>query len=298
MVLGSDPYRYERVEGWFRLPEYFQLEQKHRMSPPCVACDSRDRVYIFSGSRHPLIILDKNGSFVSCWGEGHFTNPHGVFIGPDDSVFLVDRQAHVVEKFSSDGELLMTMGQRGWASPTGGGMPFNMPTHVLVAPAGEVFVSDGYGNSRIHKFSSEGELIKSWGEAGTGPGQFNVPHCTVIDGRGTLYVLDRNNHRIQLFSEDGEFIDMWTDFRYPEAAYLDREEEILYIVEGLPGPENRPRITIRDLKGKILSEWGGRESQGKGVMDAPHGLWVDSESSIYVAEGEPGLRCIHKFAKV
>jgi len=91
---------------------------------------------------------------------------------------------------------------------------------------------------------------------------------------------------------------MWTDFRYPEAAYLDREEEILYIVEGLPGPENQPRITIRDLKGQILSEWGGRESEGKGVMDAPHGLWVDSESSIYVAEGEPGIRRIHKFAKV
>lgn len=298
MVLGSGNYRYERVEGWFNLPEYFHLEQENIMYPPGVACDSRDRVFLFGGGNHPVIIFDKSGSFVSCWGEGHFVNPHGIFIAPDDSVFLVDRQAHVVEKYSPDGKLLMTIGERGWAQGTGSGGPFNMPSYATVGPSGDIFVSDGYGNSRIHKFSAEGKLIKSWGEAGTGPAQFNIPHSVAVDRHGTAYVLDRFNHRIQLFTSDGEFINMWTDFRYPEAIYIDRKEDIFYIVEGLPGQENQPKVTIRDLTGRVLSQWGGRESQGKGVMDSPHGIWVDSEWNIYVAESEPGIRGIHKFSKI
>jgi len=297
-VLGSGDHKYERVEGWFKLPEYFYIEQENISCPPGVAGDSQDRVFLFTAGNHPVIIFDKNGDFVSCWGEGHFTNPHGIFIDADDSLYLTDRQAHVIEKYTVDGTLLMTLGERGWAKPIISGQPFNLPTYATVAPSGDIFVADGYGNSRIHRFSPQGKLIKSWGEPGNGPGQLAVPHSLAADKNGVIYVCDRHNHRIQLFTEDGEFIAMWPGFSYPESIYINRKEEIIYIVEGFLGPDDQPRLSILDLKGNILSEWSGRESQGKGVMNTPHGLWVDSQGDIYVAEGEPGVRRIHKFAKI
>ena len=297
MALGTGDYRYERVEGWAKIPEYFVLGYAVD-----VATDSRDRVFVFCRGNHPVLIFDRDGSFISCWGEGLFEQAHGIFIGPDDSVYLADNQRHSVEKYTPGGELLMELpktvsfGKRGWGVPLVLRAPFNQPTGLALGPSGEMFVSDGYANFLVHKFSPEGELLKTWGEPGTGPGQFALPHNIGVDRHGTVYVCDRENDHIQLFDSEGEFITMWTDLRYPADVYIDWQNDTVYVAE-MGGPSNQPRVSIRDLEGNALSMWEGRESEGKGVLGAAHGIWIDSRGDIYETEIAANPR-IQKFAKL
>ena len=299
MALGSGEYQYERVEGWAKIPEYFVMGEP--ISGPGryggivdVATDSQDRVFAFCRGNHPVMIFDRDGNFISCWGEGHFRQPHGIFIGPDDSVYVADSQTHTVEKFTPDGKLMMTLGTRNWAMALLGRAPFNMPTGVALGPSGEIFVSDGYANFLVHKFSPEGQLMKSWGEPGKGPGQFTVPHNIGVDRHGTVYVCDREGERIQIFTSDGEYISEWAGLSLPSDVYIDQKDDVIYVAEiGGPYP---PRISIRDLKGNVLSMWEGLESEGKGVLEGPHGIWLDSHGDIY--ETELGEGRIQKFAKL
>lgn len=296
MILGSGEYQYERVEGWAKLPKYFTFGE-----PAGIACDSNDHVFVFCRSAHPIIILDRDGNFVSCWGEGHFSGPHGIFIDKDDSIYLTDYQAHVVEKFRPDGELLMTLGTKGHALPVFLRKPFNQPTNVAIASSGEIYISDGYAGHVVHKFTAEGELLKTWGECGSGPGQFAWPHGIAVDRYGKVYVCDRENDRIQIFDSEGEFLDMWTDFMNPHDMYIDRQNDIIYTVESnlrvQSKPDQQSRITIRDINGAVLSSWQGRESDGDGVLEVTHDIWVDSHGDIYVTELRDCNR-VQKFAKV
>ena len=279
MVLGTGAYKYQLLKDWAKLPEYFVFNDVVG-----IATDSRDRVFVFCRGNHPLLIFDKHGNFVSCWGEGHFRNPHGIFIGPDDSIFLVDTQGHTVEKFSPSGELIMRLGVRDWAMNTEKGKPFNLPTGLALSGTGEIFISDGYGNRRVHKFTSDGKLIKSWGEFGKAQGQFNFPHNIGVDKYGTVYVCDRENDRIQTFNSEGEFISVWENLRRPADLYIDQDKEIIYLAELGRVNHNKPRISIRDFNGNILSMWEGRESEGDGVLENPHGICADSQGDIYVGE--------------
>ena len=304
MILGNGKYKYERVEGWPKMPEYFTVEEALpgvSRGVAGVATDSQDRVFVFNRGKHPLIIFDRDGNFVSCWGEGHFPGAHGIFIGPDDSVYVADFETHVVEKYTPSGELIWTLGTRNIGQPPLLNKPFCMPTRLVVGPTGDLFVSDGYANFCVHKFSSEGELIKTWGGPGHEPGQLQWPHSIDIDKYGTVYVVDRENDRIQLFTSDGELIGVWTDFLIPHNIHIDRKNDIIYVVEGqvrdLSRPIDRPRVSIRDLKGNILSMWEGRESNGEGVLEVPHTICVDSYGDIYIGEIHDVPR-IQKFAKV
>ncbi len=293
MIVGSGDYKYERVANWAKIPEYFVLDD-----PADLAIDSKDRIYVGSRGNHPVLIFDRDGNFVSCWGEGYFIDPHGVYIGPDDSVYVTDSQTHTVEKLTPSGELMnLRLGTRNRATDIEDEAPFNKPTSLSVGPLGDLFVCNGYGNFVVHKFSFDGKLIKTWGGFGDGPGQFALPHKMDIDRHGTVYICDRNNDRIQLFTPDGEFIDMWTDFHFPHDIYIDRQNDIAYIVEAALKTPHMPKITIRDLKGKVLSEWGGKESDGKGVLEICHGICVDSHGDIYVGEIVRNKR-IQKFVKV
>ncbi len=304
MILGSGEYKYERVEEWAKIPKYFSLGDPSSgipTGPAGVATDSQDRVFVFCRGNHPVLIFDRDGNFVSCWGEGHFRGPHGIFIGPDDSIYLTDYQAHTVEKFTPGGELLMRLGTRNVGMPPLLRMPFCMPACLALGPSGEMFIADGYAGCVVHKFSPEGELLKTWGECGHGPGQFQWPHGIAADRYGTVYVCDRENDRIQLFTLDGEFITMWTDFVNPHNLYIDQQNDIIYVVESnlraLSKPSQKSRVTIRDLKGKVVSAWEGRESEGKGVLEVCHDICVDSHGDIYVVEIADVDR-IQKFAKV
>ena len=154
--------------------------------------DSRGRVYLFNRGEHPVAIFDAEGNFLTSWGEGVFARPHGITIGPDDAVYCTDDLDHTVRKFTPDGELLLTLGTSGAPSNTGATSidyrtiarpagPFHFPTNLSLSPAGEMYVSDGYGNARIHKFAADGRLLLSWGEPGAGPG--SVPCATWNRGR-------------------------------------------------------------------------------------------------------------------
>ena len=300
MVLGDGDHKYERVVGWGKIPEYFEITG---LGPNGgivdVACDSKDRVYALCRGNHPVLIFDADGNFVSCWGEGHFRWPHGIHIDPDDNVYVVDAQTHTVEKFTLGGELLMTLGTRNWAAITVRGEPFNMPTSLTVGHDGNLFVCDGYGNRRVHKFSPTGELLTSWGEPGAGPGQFALPHFVDVDRHGIVYVCDRENWRVQLFDSEGTYMTEWTGLNRPSDLYINREKDLLYLSEaGRRGPSSAPpRISIRDLEGSVLSSWEGYKSDGMGVLGGPHGIGVDSRGNIY--EGAIGVDPgIQKFAKV
>jgi len=272
-----------------------------------VAVDSRDRLFVFNRGDHPVIIFDRDGNFLSSWGEGMFVRPHGITIGPDDTVYCTDDKDHTVRKFTPDGRLLMTLGTSGQPSNTGAtnmdyrtiqraGPPFHYPTNLALAADGTIFISDGYGNARVHVFTPDGRLLRSWGEPGNGPGQFHLPHGIAVDHGGTVYVADRENSRIQLFTSHGKYVASWTDVVRPCQVFIWKEQRI-YVAElgfraglwsGMPAPDADTvggRVSVFDCDGKLLSRWGGgRNSCAAGDFFAPHGICVDSQGTIYVGE--------------
>ncbi len=276
----KDQIEYEVVEGWDKLPEGWVYTQVAGVS-----VDTRDRVYVLNRGEHPIIVYEKDGTFVGSWGEGMFKNAHGAYIDEKDHIYCVERDRHVLWKFTTEGELLMTIGNVD--VPTDG-EPFNLPTDVALAPNGDIYVSDGYGNNLVHKYSSDGELLLSWGEPGEGPGQFNLPHgIWVRDGK--VYVADRQNHRIQIFTLDGEYITEWGGFKQPCDLSID-EAGIVYV------PELQGRVSILNLDGEVLARIGGERGHGPGEFYAPHCTWTDSEGSLYVGEVLEGQR-IQKFVR-
>ena len=294
MAYGSGAYTYELAEGWGELPEGYEYQQVAG-----VAVDESDRVYAFNRSSHQVIVLDREGNFLRSWDQD-FAQPHGIHIGPDGNFYLADRDAHVVQKYSPEGRLLLTLGTPNSPSDTGyiaqerevqrAAGPFNLPTGVAVNDAGDIFVSDGYGNCRVHKFDAGGALVKSWGSPGLeDPGDFNLPHGIGLDNEGRLLVCDRQNHRIQVFDQDGNYITLWTGFRQPTDVVVGPDGEV-YV------PELQHRFSIVDGDGTLLARWGGESSHEAGQFVAPHGVAVDSYGDIYVGEVLEGQR-LQKFVR-
>ncbi len=278
MIFGQGTHQYRVHENWWSLPEGWEFGWI-----PAVAVDSQDRVYVYSRSEHPMVVFDRDGDFLTSWGDDILKDAHGIYIDENDHIYCTERETHVVQKFTTDGELLMTLGTMD--EPGAEGEPFNLPTDFALGPDGEMYVSDGYGNSRIHKYSADGELIKSWGKPGSGPGEFDLPHCVRVDPRNRLMVADRENNRIQFFTLDGEYIEEWVDLLQPDTIYID-EDDLVYIAE------LGQRISIMTLDGEVISRWGserGSEVPGE-FMACPHGIWLDSHGDIYVGEVQADAR--------
>ena len=259
--VGAGKYVYTLTESWAKLP---QGETFGNVS--AVATDSQDRVYVFQRKDPPVVIFDRDGSYLNSWGTGAITDPHGIYIAAD-IVYLTDRSDSVAVKFTLDGKPLQVLGNRGVHSDTGcervgdlvprAAGPFNYPTELVPAPSGELYVSDGYRNTRVHRFSADGRLIASWGEPGkTDPNQFHLPHCIVVDRNGLVYVCDRENNRIQVFSADGQFIAMWTGLRRPLDISVD-DEGVFYVSEGGVNGMS-PRFSLLDNQGNVVA--GGTPS--------------------------------------
>lgn len=290
-VIGTGDYRY-RVTGdnWGNLPEGWIYKEA-----TAVAVDANDRVYVFNRGTAPMVVYDTDGNMVDHWGEGIFKNPHGVSIAPDGNLWCVDNGDSTVRKMSPSGEVLMTLGEPNKPSAKMSGKPFSVPTHVAVDPSsGDFYVADGYSNASVHKFSADGELIKTWGESGTDPGQFNIVHNIATDSEGWVYVADRENHRIQKFSPDGEFHSQVVNMSRTAALYIDTRgsEDLIYVGEYFSGIASNavgtdlgPRITIMTTSGEIVARVG-IEPYGEqvGRFFSPHGIAVDSKGDIYVAE--------------
>src|SRR5206468_2908080 len=231
-----------------------------------VAVDKQDNVFCFSRGEHPVIVFDREGRFLRSWGEGHVRRAHAITIDADETVWLTDDLHHTVRKFTADGKLLLTIGNPDKPSELQGGKPFNRPTHVAICPrTGSLFISDGYGNSRVHKYAPDGRHVMSWGEPGADPGQFNLPHNVATDAEGVVYVADRENHRVQIFDSQGRYQGQWNNLHRPCGLFADRRDgDHLYIGELGAGmavneqtPNLGPRVTVLTLKGERVCRFGG-----------------------------------------
>ena len=275
ITIGMGDFVYEYQPDWAQLPEGTTFQ-----SPSAVAVDSIDRVYVFQRRGPPVLVFDRDGKYLAAWPrrEGHLEDAHHIYIGPDDGVYLADRDAHQVLKYTTEGELLMALGTRYKAAMQA---PFNHPSDTAVAPSGEIYVSDGYGNSCIHRFTAAGEHIESFGSPGSGPGQFRVPHSIRVARDGRIYVCDRENHRVQVFSEDGKFLEQWTDFKSPMGIHID-SNQIVYITDQVP------RLSIMTLDGELLAR--GR------TFENGHNVYTDSRGDLYAVD--TANQRLQKFAKV
>jgi len=310
MTYGDAEYQYELVDDWAKLPPGWGFRDVAG-----IAIDKQDRVYVLNRSEHPIIVLDRDGNFVQAWGEGFFKRAHGSCMGADSSIYCTDDGKHIVAKFTLNGQLLKTLGTMGQAAETGykqsfdlwdglrrishGAPPFNRPTGVSISPRGEIYVSDGYGNARIHKFDADGKLLMSWGEPGGELGQFRLPHSVRVDKRGQVWVADRENHRIQIFDTNGKFLKGFTDLLRPTDLFIDKEDTV-YV------SELSNRVSIFTIDGKLVARWGNTAvTKEEALFLSPHAIAVDSHSDIYVGQVamstmkiDRGPRTIQKFSRI
>lgn len=287
--MGTGRFTYEAHPGWARLPKGWRF-----LEVVDVAVGSRDRVCVFSRGEHPLMIFDRDGNFLTSWGEGWFKRPHGITAGPNDTLFLADDGGHAIYQFTLEGKLLMTIGTPGKAAEFMGGEPFNQPTKVARDPkSGNLFISDGYGNARVHKFTALGKYVSSWGGPGIEAGQFNLPHSAALDKHGRVLVADRENLRIQVFDQQGKFLTMWSNIHRPCGMHIAGDgDQLVYVGELAPSysfnqkyPNLGGAVSIYDLEGIRLVRLGDqRAGEEPHQFLAPHGLTVDSRGDIYVAE--------------
>jgi DNA-binding beta-propeller fold protein YncE len=287
-ALGTETFTYQVVENWAKLPAGWSFKEVGG-----VGVDAQDNVYVFNRGAHPLMVFDRDGHFLRSWGEGIFPRAHGITMGPDETMFLSDDGDHTVRKCTLDGKVLFTLGTSGNPAPFMSGDPFNRCTHVAIDPRnGDFYVSDGYGNARVHKYTPGGKLLFSWGESGTDPGEFNIVHNIATDKDGWVYVADRENHRIQVFDPNGKFETQWVNMARPCGLHLDQKSGLAYVGElgaaigpNAQGRKLGPRVSIYNTQGQLQARLGDQpEGEAPGQFIAPHGICIDSSGDIYVGE--------------
>jgi len=287
--LGTGRHTYELIRDWPIMPKGESLGVVSR-----VATDSQDRVYVFQRKDPPVVIFDRDGNYLGCWGIGAVKEAHGMKI-VDDVVYTTDRPDSVAVSFTLDGKPLLVLGKRGVHSDTGcegrpwlalrAGGPFNHPTEMMPHPNGDIYVTDGYRNCRVHRFTPDGQLVKSWGTPGKADDQYHLPHSIAIDPDGKLYVADRANRRIKVLSPDGDLLGMWTGMGGPNDITLGKDG-IFYIAE--QEYDDKPAyICLRDGKGDVITRLESRHI---------HGVGVDSRGDIYA--GLTVDKSVDKFVRV
>lgn len=299
-TIGDGELRYEPVADWPKWPAGIAVQEAVG-----VVIDSQGRVIASCRGDQSILIFDSDGRFLDAWGGGLFVRPHGIWVAADDTLYLVDDMGHSVRQFSQAGELLRTIGPSGQPSETGvdgfdyrtidAAGPFNLPTNLVTSSKGDIFVTDGYGNARVHAYNAAGELQRSWGGPGRGDVQFNVPHGIGIDRDDRLYVADRENSRVQIFTTEGEPLGILTDVIRPCEVFVG-QDDLVYIAE-LGGRSGMfpwmdvdagavgSRMSIFTQQGELLLRWGGgRNPTAVDDFYALHDVSVDREGTIYTAE--------------
>jgi len=260
---------YRAVPDWLQLPEGQKLG-----AVSAVATDPAGNVFVFHRGKRPVLVFDRAGKFLRGWGDDHIKTAHGLRIDRDRNVWVTDIGNHQVLKFDPEGKLLLSLGKKG--TPGDGPDRFNQPTDIALAPNGDFYVSDGYGNSRVAKISAEGKFLLQWGKKGTGEGEFNLPHSIVLDGKGRVLVGDRENERVQVFDGEGKFLAQWKESGAPYGLFLAGER--LFVADG-----RASWIRVLDLEGKSLGRFG-EKGTGAGQFLMPHMLCVDADGAVYVGE--------------
>lgn len=263
-VLGDRRYRVERK--WAKLPQGMGFGFISDL-----VVDAEGFVYVAQrGTDKPVLVFDRDGNFVRAWSDEHIAEVHAVTVTPKQQILLADRDAHQILAFERDGTLVLALGKRHWPEF---GAPFNHPTSAFMAPDGEIYVSDGYGNSSVHRFAADGTLLRTWGGRGSGPGQFTTPHAIWVDRFGHVLVADRENNRIQVFDREGEYVHEWGDLYHPMSIYVD-DRDLVYVTDQIP------RITLFAPDGRFIGRC-------RGAINGAHGIWGDAEGNLYLAELPP-----------
>jgi sugar lactone lactonase YvrE len=286
--VGTGEPTYELIRDFLKLPEGQTFGLVSR-----VATDSQDRVYVFQRKDPPVVVFDRDGKYLGAWGNGEVRDPHGLKI-VDDVIYTTDRSDSVAKSFTLDGKVLLALGQPGVHSDTGcvgspwlavrAGGPFNHPTEMIAHPNGDIYVTDGYRNSRVHRFTADGQLVKSWGTPGHAEGEFHLPHSIAFDPEGKLYVADRSNKRVQIFTPEGEFLGAWTGMGGPNDITRGKDGNF-YIAEQEDG-DKPAYVCVRDANGAVLTRLESRHV---------HGVGVDSRGDIYA--GLTTERSVDKFVR-
>lgn len=274
---------FEVVRDWPQLPDGWILGQGSS-----VAVDSQSRVYALHRGQRPVLCFGRNGRLLHYWGDGMFCWPHGIRVDPSGNVWITDGgtgwwptpnsipgKGHVVLKFNAEGKLLITLGKQG--EPGDDAEHFNGPSDVAFAPNGDFYVTDGYGNSRVVKFSKSGKYLLMWGRKGNAEGEFNLPHAIVVDASGRVYVADRENLRVQVFDANGRFLAQWKHAGRPIGLSLGPDGHV-YVADA-----NRQKILKVSSEGKILGEFGNRGND-PGQFAGVHHIRIGSDGELYVAE--------------
>ena len=286
------PNPYERVHPWGELPTGLYDE---RASFIGAEQGPDGNIYLLSRclqnsctgrSEPPVLKLDPTGRLLKSWGSGMFDFPHGFDLDDEGNVWASDERGHQVFKWNAEGELLMTLGQKG----TGGDPPrlLNQPTDLVVAPNGDIFVTEGQGGgvNRVSKCSSDGTFIKSWGKTGSGAGEFIVPHTIALDSQGRVFVGDRMNNRIQIFDQDGNFLDVWYQFSRPSGIAIS-DDDMIYVADseswGTDNPGWKKGIRVGNARDDsvlyLIEDIESTAAEHSGA----EGLGVDSEGNVYGA---------------
>jgi peptidylamidoglycolate lyase len=309
---------YVVVHGWPQLPSDFALGMI-----PGVGVDSHNHVFVFNRAENSFLCIGEEaacpspaptwqpspiasptilsfdgitGKQLAAWGQNRFVNPHGLAVDHHDNVWVTDNSLHQVFEFSNDGQLLLTLGTA--RTPGLDGTHFNSPTAIAFAPDDSVYVSDGYGNSRVAKFSHSGKFLLDWGHKGSGPGEFDTPHGVAVDKQGLVYVADRENSRIQVFDPNGKFLRMWKydDMGKPWDVAVG-PDNLLYVVYGGNGiftkAAGHEELVKFDRTGKILARWS-RFGNYDGEIYWGHGIAVGPDGAVYVGDVNRGMR-VQKF---
>ena len=256
---------YEQVENWAQLPQGIKWS-----SATGVAIDAHGTIYVHHRPM-PIMAFDGKGRFLRAWGQGMFLSPHFLRTDPHGNIWVTDRGLHQIFKVSAKGTILMTLGQKGIRGDNASQDAFNQPADVVIAPDGSIFIADGESlNTRVVQYSQEGKFVKYWGGRGTEPGKFDAPHSIAMDSTGRIYVADRGNHRIQIFAQDGQYLDQWTHFGTPWGLFI-TSDDMLYVVDG----SNRLFIA-NTSDGRIVDRIEG--------LNNPHLVTVDKQGAIYIAE--------------
>ncbi|MBM3491248.1 MAG: hypothetical protein FJX68_12535 [Alphaproteobacteria bacterium] len=263
VALGRHRYRVERRWGqWPATAAQGFISQ--------VAVDSCGRVYLLQRSDPPVLVFNPDGSAGGTLGSGVIADGHGIAVDARDRVLVVDRDAHEIVGFDGAGAVVLRLGRRHQPSL---GAPFSHPTDVAVAGNGEFYVSDGYGNSQVHRFAADGRHLASWGRPGTGPGEFSTPHAIWIDRQDRVLVADRENDRVQVFDRAGRYLAEWRDFYHPMDLWEDGEGNVVV-------SDQIPRLSLMAPDGELLGRC-------RGTLNGAHGVWGDRQGNLYLAELPP-----------